>query len=120
MGKILKLIKFMFVVICVFGAWDLALAEEQTTAPFFNLPDGMMTKIIAWIVALQALAFGIGKGLTELSKLTENKWDNALANGFTKVAWVLGEIISKFGFSMPKQVVLKQAEKIKAKQDGKN
>jgi len=89
----------------------------QDAAPasnsFFDLPEGFMSKFIVWVVALQALALGIGKGLTEVSKLTENKWDNMAANAFTKVAWFLGSIISKFGWGMPKQVVLKKAEALK-------
>jgi len=95
----------------LFFVSGIALAQES----FLGMSEDKATTIIAWIIAVQALCFGLGKGLTELAALTENKYDNMAANGLTKVAWFLGTMISKFGWSMPRQVVLKEADKINAK-----
>lgn len=90
----------------------IALAADLELPAFLNLPEGTMVKVIAWIIGIQAICFGIGKGLTEIAVHTENKYDNMIANGFSKVAWFLGTVIAKFGFGQPKQVTLAQAEKL--------
>lgn len=102
------------VCIAMFLFSGIALASDLPS--FLNLGEDTMVKVVAWIVGVQAICFGVGKGLTEIAVHTENKYDNMIANGFSKVAWFLGTIISKFGFGQPKQVTLVQAEKIKAKQ----
>lgn len=105
-----------FIAIVVFLLSNIALATPAPSLPeFLNLDTDTLTKVIAWIVGVQAICFGIGKGLTEISVHTDNKYDNMIANGFSKAAWFLGTIISKFGFGQPKQVTLRQAEKIKSK-----
>jgi len=85
----------------------------------FGVSADKIATIMAWVVGLQLLFHGIGAGLTEIALKTENKYDNMIGNGFAKVAWFMGTMISKFGYSMPKQVVIKKAEAIKAKEDSK-
>lgn len=77
-------------------------------------PD-LLVKVGAWVVGIQAVAFFLGKALTEVAVHTENKYDNMAANALSKLAWFLGTLISRFGWGMPKQVVLHEAEKLKNK-----
>ena len=85
----------------------------------FGLSGDKIATIMAWVVGLQLIFHGLGVGLTEIAVRTENKYDNMIANGFAKVAWFMGTMISKFGYSMPKQVIIKKAEEIKAKEEPK-
>ena len=101
------------IAIILFLSSSLAFASDLPG--FLNLGEDTMLKVVAWIVGVQAICLGIGKGLTEIAVHTENKYDNMIANGFSKVAWMLGTVIAKFGFGQPKQVTLHQAGKIKAK-----
>lgn len=111
-----KGLKVIIAVLAFITFMPIALCQEVAAqAPsWLSLPEGMLPKVIVWVLGLQAICFGIGKGLTEIAAITENKYDNMVANAFTKVSWLLGTAISKFGWSMPKQVIVKEAEKITA------
>lgn len=77
------------------------------------LTDGsFLAKVMAFFVALQVIFYALGEGLTRISVMTENRWDNKLASGFANVAWMMGLVISKFGYSVPKLVIEEKAEKL--------
>ena len=72
-------------------------------------------KLIAFIVSLQLVLFALAEALTRISVITENKWDNDLAQKISKVAWFLGVMIGKFGYSTPKLVIEEKSKKVNSK-----
>lgn len=75
-------------------------------------------KALALMVAIQVLLYGLGEGLTRLSVLTENKWDNKVANWISNAAWVLGSVCGKLGYSTPKLVIEEKAKELNEKKQG--
>ena len=80
--------------------------DQITQGDFF-------TKLKAFIVSLQLVLFAVAEALTRISVMTENKWDNDLAQKVSKAAWFLGVMIGKFGYSTPKLVIEEKAKKLK-------
>lgn len=82
------------------------------------LSGDFVAKLIPMIVGVQILLYGVAEGLTRISVITENKWDNKLANWLSEAAWVAGVLVGKFGYGTPKLVmeekVAKKAEEQKS------
>jgi hypothetical protein len=79
------------------------------------LNSDFMPKLIAFVVAIQLVLFAVAEALTRISVITENKWDNDLAQKISKVAWFLGVMIGKFGYSTPKLVIEEKSKKVNSK-----
>lgn len=80
------------------------------------LSGAFFAKMLPVVVATQVLLYGVAEGLTRLSVLTENKWDNKASEKLSELAWLLGVVIGKFGYSTPKLVVQEHIEQAKEKQ----
>ena len=106
-----------FILMAAILASTIALGQE--TDPMNALEDlrslnpALITKIIGIVIALQITLYGLGEVLTRVSKYTENKWDNKLAKVISEASWILGSLISKFGYSAPKLVIEEKASKAK-------
>lgn len=61
-------------------------------------------KVMAFVVGLQVLLRGLAEGLTRISAMTDNTWDNKVAAVFSQTAWFLGAILGKIGYGEPKLV----------------
>ncbi len=94
-----------------------AISEQPKAQSFFELlSDGsFFAKIVAFGLAIQIILYALGEALTRISVYTDNKWDNELASKISSVAWTLGLIISKFGYSVPKLVIEEKAKKLEEK-----
>lgn len=89
---------------------------EKAVSFLSLLTDGnMLAKIVAFGLAIQIILYALGEALTRISVYTENKWDNDLAAKVSSIAWYLGLIISKFGYSVPKLVIEEKAKKLEEK-----
>lgn len=75
----------------------------------------LFAKIIVFGLAVQMVLYALGEALTRVSVYTENKWDNNIAAKISGIAWYLGLIISKFGYSVPKLVVEEKAKQVSDK-----
>jgi len=95
------------IITAIFLSSGMAMAEG-----FFTIPEGVLPKVVAWVVGIQVICFGLGKGLMMIANVTENTWDNKVAAAVSKVAATLGILIAKFGWDVPKEVVAKKAEKM--------
>jgi len=82
-----------------------------------NLDGGMVAKIIGIAVGVQILLYGTGEALTRISKFTEAKWDNKAAEKISQAAWIMGSLISKFGYSVPKHVIEEKAKQMRDKNE---
>lgn len=98
----------------LFAQEIIAASEPQKSANFFELliNGEFIAKLIAFMVAIQIVLYGLSEGLTRISVYTENKWDNKIAEKISSVAWILGLVISKFGYSVPKLVIEEKAKKL--------
>lgn len=81
-----------------------------------NLDGDLVAKIVGIVVGLQVLLYGAGEALTRISKFTDATWDNKAAELLSQGAWVIGSLISKFGYSAPKLVIQEKADKIAEKE----
>ena len=90
----------------------LLVSTSAQAAGFFDIPQDLLPKVIAWVVGIQVICFGIGKGLMKIAKVTETKADDTIAAAFSKFAAMLGTFIAKFGWDVPSEVVEKKAEKL--------
>jgi len=75
----------------------------------------LFSKIIAFGLAVQVVLYALGEALTRVSVYTENKWDNNLAQKLSSIAWYMGLIISKFGYSVPKLVIEEKSKQVSDK-----
>jgi len=103
--------QYVFIILSLLVFPDVVLAESST--PFFS--KDMMAKVVGFMLSAQVILFGLGKALTEISVYTDNKWDNMAAKWLSKAAWFIGSMVSKFGYGQPKQVTLKESQKILSK-----
>lgn len=91
---------------------DLSFLEKATDGNF-------MAKLIGGVIACQIVLYGLAEGLTRISVMTSNEWDNKLAKTISDIAWILGSIIGKFGYSTPKLVIEEKAKQISSKEEEK-
>lgn len=68
-------------------------------------------KLIAFVACVQIALYGIGEVLTRVADFTDNKWDNDLAKKIAKASWILGVVVSKFGYSTPKLILQEKKKK---------
>lgn len=104
-----------FIALAFFFFSSIAIAADASMPEMLGLSGDFMAKLLAWMVGLQLIFAGVGKGLTEIAVKTDNTFDNKLANFLSKAAWWVGKAVSYFGMGAPKQVVLEKAEQLKAK-----
>jgi hypothetical protein len=108
----------LFILLCsssVFAA-DVPEMQEKAVSFLSLLTDGnMFAKIVAFGLAVQIVLYALGEALTRVSVYTDNKWDNDVAAKVSSIAWYLGLIISKFGYSVPKLVIEEKAKKLEDK-----
>lgn len=71
--------------------------------------------LLVYLVALQILLRGVAEALIYLSARTETDTDNKLAAWVSQASWVLGNLLSKFGYSVPKAVVEEKAQQLAEK-----
>ena len=92
-------------------------ANPEPVKGFLDLlMDGsFFAKVIAFMVAIQIILYALGEGLTRISVYTDNKWDNSIAEKVSSAAWILGLVVSKFGYSVPKLVIEEKAKKLEEK-----
>lgn len=83
---------------------------------FSSLLEGeTAAKYVSIFIAIQVFLFGLGEALTRISVYTDNHWDNKLAEKISSLAWMLGLVISKFGYSVPKCVIEEKAKELSEK-----
>jgi hypothetical protein len=90
-----------------------ATADHASQAMGFldQLGDGsFIAQILAMLFAILMILRGLAEGLTKLSELTDNKWDNKLAGWFSSAAWILGSVLGKFGYGTPSLVLAETAK----------
>jgi hypothetical protein len=74
------------------------------------LSGSFVAKLIPILIAVQIILLGVAEGLTRLAVITENKWDNKVANFLSNAAWIAGVLIGKVGYSTPKLVIEEKAK----------
>ena len=65
--------------------------------------------ILVYLVGLQLALRGVAEALIFVSSKTETDTDNKLAAWVSQVSWVLGNLLSKFGYSVPKAIINEKA-----------
>lgn len=112
-------IAFVFSVIGIIAWATTGYGQEQAQAApgFWELiaSGEFIAKATPLVIAGQVLLRGVAEGLTRISVLTENKWDNKLARWASDAAWISGVVIGKFGVGTPKLVVEEYADKATTK-----
>lgn len=117
MGKLVWLIGLFVSCLAFAEEAVVSSAIPAATKGFLEqLSDGsFMAKIVAFGLAIQLVLYALGEALTRISAFTENKWDNKLASKISSIAWSMGVIFSKFGYSVPKLVVEEKAKQLSEK-----
>jgi len=107
--------RLVYVLLPVMAFGVTAFGQETVERPrdFLDivLSGDFLAKLIPLIIGFQVILYGIAEGLTRISVVTENKWDNKLAHGLSEVSWLIGVVIGKFGYSVPKLVVQEKDKK---------
>ena len=102
---------------CVFWAValasDVALCQTNISEQIAAWPQ--LSKVLAFVLALQVILRGLAEGLTKISDLTENRWDNKLAHILSEASWFLGVILGKMGWGEPSLVTQAKFEKLSEK-----
>lgn len=93
-----------------FGQEVAASAESVITNYLSGLPS--MAKIIAGAVTLQVSMRLLAELLIKISAMTETNVDNKVAAWVSEASWVLGVLISKFGYSVPKVIIEEKAKEL--------
>jgi hypothetical protein len=65
--------------------------------------------LIVYLVSLQMILRGVAEALIYLSAKTETETDNKIAAYVSQASWVLGNLLAKFGYSVPKAVIEEKA-----------
>jgi hypothetical protein len=102
---------FLLIAVWLFTGWELAFGAEIDPAKLASeMPQ--LQKILAIIVGVQVGLYGLAECLTRVSVWTENKWDNKLAYYISQIAWALGALLGKFGYSVPKLILEEKAKQL--------
>ena len=72
-------------------------------------------KILIYVVSAQIVLRAAAEALTRIAATTESKTDNKIASYLSQAAWLIGSLLGKFGYSVPKLVIEAQAKKINEK-----
>lgn len=83
--------------------------DERGFFDFLAKPD-FLARIMGFVTAMYFFMYGLAEALTRFSVWTENKTDNKLAQWISDVTWILGSVIGKFGYSIPKLVLEEKAK----------
>jgi len=65
--------------------------------------------ILVYIVGFQLALRGLAEALIFISAKTETETDNKVAAWVSQASWVLGNLLAKFGYSVPKAVIEEKA-----------
>ena len=92
---------------------QIALAEQVPEAAQ-SLLDSFPSigKLVVYLISLQIFLRGAAEALTRIAVTTEGKTDNKIAGWLAQAAWILGSMLGKFGYSVPKLVIEEKAKKI--------
>ena len=69
--------------------------------------------IVVYLVGAQLILRGLAEGLLYISAKTETETDNKVAAWVSQASWVLGGLLAKFGYSMPKAIIEEKASQQK-------
>jgi len=102
------------IVFVLMGLTEIALGQTsvggiEKTFLATLLDGAFVAKLIPVVVGIQIILYGLAEGLTRLSVITSNTWDNKLAGWLSDASWVMGVVIGKFGYSVPKLVIEEKA-----------
>jgi hypothetical protein len=92
----------------MFSCIALAESADDSLLDFLNIG-----KIAAWAIAVQVALRGVAEALTRIAKLTSTGTDDEIAGWISQAAWLLGTLLGKFGYSVPKLVVEEEIKKAK-------
>lgn len=93
----------------------IALAQAQVPVPCEGILCGLAEKfpsvglILTCVIGLQLALRGIAEALIFISAKTETETDNKIAAWISQASWVLGSLLSKFGYSVPKAILEEKA-----------
>jgi len=69
-------------------------------------------KMLGFAMTLQICLRLLAELLIKISALTETNADNKVAAWVSEASWVLGLVISKFGYSVPKVIIEEKAKEL--------
>lgn len=82
------------------------------------LSGDFMVQLIPVVIGFQVILYGVAEGLTRIAAVTENRWDNKIAHFLGEAAWMMGVVIGKFGYSVPRLVIDEKAKEAAKKDQG--
>lgn len=85
-------------------------AESVIMGYLSGLPSA--AKLVGFAISLQVCLRLLAELLIKVSAMTETQVDNRLAAWVSEASWVLGSLISKFGYSVPKVIIEEKAKEL--------